>query len=109
VMKKKRIEAEWRILVPCTFNDGTDIAVEHHREWDRRVQRIAGGLTIHKPSKGRWTSPDGDEYAEGMIPVFIACSEEQIDEIARMTVEHYDQIAVLVARTSETVFLYERD
>lgn len=42
----------YEILVPCQTNQGKPIRTRQHREWDRRVRLITGGLTILPPAKG---------------------------------------------------------
>ena len=72
----------WEILVPTVRRkDGKPIRTRYHRVWDGKVRAIAGGLTILQPAKGQWVSPSGELFSERMIPVRVACSEEQIDKI----------------------------
>lgn len=98
----------WEVLVPTVMPDGKPIKLRFHRVWDERVRSIAGGLTIYKPVTGQWSS-DVDLYIERVIPVRIACTEGQIDEIARMTIEYYDQQAVMYYRVSNKVVIMRRD
>ncbi len=93
----------WEILVPTIMNDHP-CRVRHHREWDKVVRKIAGGLTIFRPAKGQWIDPGGHGlFEERMIPVRISCTERQIDEIIRFTINHYNQIAVMAYLVSEKV------
>lgn len=74
------------------------------------MRNIAGGLTIYKPAKGQWVEPDSkDVYGERMIPVRIACTENQIRKIANFTIKHYRQLAVMVYVISEKVLIIEAD
>lgn len=99
----------WEILVPCQWNIGKPIRTRHHREWDRQVNAIAGGVTIFKPTKGKWISPSGTLYQDRMIPVRIACTAKQMDEIVRRTLKHYhDQEAVMYYMVSEVVRIVYR-
>jgi len=97
----------WEVLVPTMFNDGRPVKVAYHREWDKKVMEISGGLTIMKPSYGKWASTKGIEYAERMIPVRIVCTEEQAEEIVQMTMDHYEQLAIMAFRVSNSV-IYEK-
>ena len=99
----------WEILVPTTFNDGVSISLKHHKKWDELVMAIAGGLTIMRPSKGRWTTSSGEEFLEDMIPVRILCTREQIEEIIQLTLGHYEQKAVLAFRVSNEAILKYSD
>ena len=63
----------WQIVVPCEWNDGTPVRTRHHREWDKKVQRLAGGLTIYPVGRGRWQSEEGKGYFERVMPVGIVC------------------------------------
>ena len=89
----------YEILVPCQWNDGRPVRKRHHREWDSRIRRIAGGLTIMTPVKGQWVNTreihDVEVYEDRMIPVRIFCTQNQMDRIARLTIEHYEQEAVM--------------
>lgn len=98
----------YEILVPCQTNQGKPIRTRQHREWDRRVRRITGGLTVMAPSKGQWVSPSGEIFAERMIPVRIAADVAAIQEIADMTAKFYEQEAVMFYKISDevTVKLY---
>ena len=94
----------WEILVPTVRRkDGKPIRTRYHRVWDGKVRAIAGGLTILQPAKGQWVSPNGELFSERMIPVRVACSEEQIDKIADMTAVYYDQLAVMYYRVADKV------
>lgn len=100
----------WEILVPTIRNNGTPIKTRFHRVWDKKVYDITGGLTILTPTKGKWVSPNGTLFAERMIPVRIACSEEQIREIIKMTIKYYEQEAVMAYLVSSQVIIeYEID
>ncbi len=98
----------WEILVPCQYNDGKPVRTRHHREWDKVVRKITGGLTIFKPVKGQWVH-EGQLYAERMIPVRIACSEKDIRKIAKFSLGHYKQLAVFVSLVSEKVLIINAD
>lgn len=98
----------WEILVPCTRNDGRPITVAFHRVWDARVRAISGGLTILKPAVGQWVSPEGELFKERMIPVRVACSCTEIEQIIDMTADYYDQQAVMAILISEEVLIVPR-
>ena len=92
----------YEILVP-TIVDKKHVDVTYHRLWDVKVKKITGGLTIHKSSKGYWVDGEGETFAERMIPVKIMCTEEQMQEIADITAEHYNQISIMFYRVSSEV------
>lgn len=100
----------YEIMVPCIMR-GKPVRTRHHRVWDKYVYGITGGLTILRPSVGKWISPTQELYEERVIPVRIACTAEQMDKIARYTLNHYDQEAVLFYKlTSDVTILYrEKD
>jgi len=95
----------WEILVPTHFNDGMEIPIEHHKEWDCQIRLIAGGLTILKSAKGQWISGDGVLFSEGMIPVRIACPEAEMRRIGFMTLCHYKQQKVMFYKISDEVYI----
>lgn len=93
----------FEILVPCQTNDGKPIRTRCHKEWDRRIKRITSGLTILAPAKGQWISPTGELFAERMIPVRIAATDDQMETIADITAAFYDQHAVMFYEVSDNV------
>lgn len=88
----------WEIFVPNSF------ALTKHKAWDKKVREISNGLTIYKPVRGHWLGDDGI-VEETMIPVRIACSTEQIDKIAAIMLEHYEQQAVMYYLITDKVFI----
>lgn len=93
----------YEILVPTVSNEGKPFRTRYHKVWDEKVRRITGGLTIIQPIKGQWISSEGELFKERMIPVRIACSQEQIDKIADITAEYYNQKAIMYYLISEEV------
>ena len=61
------------------------------------------------PSKGKWVAPDGKLFQERMIPVRIACTRPQIEKIVDMTMEYYEQLAVLAYKLSDEVILKHKE
>ena len=93
-------KALWEILVPCQFNDGRPVSTKHHREWDRKVREVSGGLTVMKPAKGQWVF-EGDLYEERNIPVRILATDVEMHKIIDMTMLHYEQLAIMAYVISE--------
>jgi hypothetical protein len=99
----------WRIYVPKASNEGVEYARTYHQQWDEKVRELAGGLTIHRTAIGQWVSPQDETFVEKMIPVEIACSEHEIYEIVRFTMQHYDQLAVSIAKISDDFRIIYRE
>ncbi len=97
----------WEILVPTETKAGRPIRTRQHREWDSRVRRVTGGLTVLQPVLGQWMAGVGQLEAERMIPVRVACTEKEINQIADMTAEFYEQDAVMFYCISDKVFIKE--
>lgn len=97
----------WEILVPASWRK-TRFTYEHHKEWDAYVKEIAGGLTVYRGVKGEWISPSGELFKDRMIPVRVACAEEDIHKIIDFTINHYNQEAVLAYKVSEQVIIKHR-
>lgn len=95
----------WEILVPTVRPDGRPIHTRFHRVWDEKVREITGGLTVLAVAKGQWLSPQGDLYKERMIPVRIACTRAQIDQIIDMTMRYYEQLAIMAYRVGDEVII----
>jgi hypothetical protein len=97
------------ILVPTKKNKPVGknpyYTLRYHRLWDTKVRAITGGLTILSPAKGNWLSPSGELYVERVIPVQIACNQEQIEQIADLTAKHYSQLAIMYYRASDHVVI----
>lgn len=105
--------ALWEILVPTQkrvspISGNQYYTTRFHRVWDQKVRAITGGLTIMTPAKGHWVSPDGELFIERMIPVRIVATFDQIDKIIDMTIEYYDQLAILCVKVSDHVILRHR-
>jgi hypothetical protein len=92
----------WQILIPTSM-DGGEIPLDHHAMWDAQVCILAGGLTILKGVKGKWNSPEDNTVHEGMIPVLVCCTSEQLDAILDFTLTHYKQREVLSFKISDEV------
>jgi hypothetical protein len=102
--------ALWEILVPTVRRvGGKPYTTRFHRVWDAKVRVISGGLTVLTPAKGQWVAPTGELHSERMIPVRIVASREQIDQIIDLTIEYYDQLAVLCYKLSDEVILKHKE
>ena len=100
----------WQVLVPCNYNDGRPVRTRHHKEWDRRVRKITGGLTILTPGKGQWVDPEDDQlYLDRIIPVQTIATDKEIEKIAKITCQHYKQLACFYFLVSDYVRIYRPD
>lgn len=85
----------YEILVPTIYGDTKKpIRTRHHKNWDKYVRAIAGGLTILTPAKGEWVF-EHSVYTERVIPVRIMCDEKEMGEIVKFSLSHYRQIAIM--------------
>jgi hypothetical protein len=100
----------WEILVPTErrLEPGKFYTTRFHQVWDAKIREITGGLTIQQPVKGQWVAPSGELFNERMIPVRIMATEAQISGIIDMTMDYYDQLAILCYRVSDAVILRHR-
>jgi hypothetical protein len=74
------------------------------------VYDITGGLTVMTPSKGKWVCPKGSLFEERMIPVRVLATRDEIEKIVDLTINYYNQIAVLAYRVSnETILKYKTE
>ena len=87
--------ALYEILVPCQWNNNAPVRTRHHREWDRKVREISGGITIFAPVKGQWLSTDEVLFEDRMIPVRVYCTPKEMENIVKLTIKHYEQLAVM--------------
>ncbi len=92
----------YEILVPTQYGwpKIKPIKTKHHKEWDKRVIAISGGLTILAAGKGKWVH-EGIEYPEKVLPVRILCTPKQMFDIVKMTIQHYRQKAVMYYMISQ--------
>jgi hypothetical protein len=103
---KEDPKALWEILVPCQYNDGTPVTTKHHKEWDRKVMMVSGGLTIMKPVTGQWSFGD-KVYRDRNIPVRIIGTDADISKIIGMTMMHYEQLAIIAYTISERAQVFK--
>lgn len=94
----------WEILIPATRPTGQQIKSHFHRTWDKKVRKIAKGLTIMQPVRGQWVSNDGKLFLDKMIPVRIACTESAIHQIADFSAEYYNQKSIMYYRLSGVIY-----
>ena len=95
----------YEILVPTIYGDTIKpIRTKHHKNWDKGVQKLSGGLTILTPGKGIWIH-EGKEYLERVIPVRIMCEAKVMDKIVMFTLKHYRQKAVMYYVLSEECYI----
>ena len=99
----------WQINVPTIHNNGKPFRTRFHKVWDAKVRKITGGLTVYKPAIGQWKADNGNLFIERMIPVHIACTEEQIQQISDLTAKHYEQLTIFFYRVSEEAHLIAYD
>lgn len=98
----------YEILVPTVFGDSLKkIPKRYHKKWDRKMQKITGGMTIMAPSRGKWIF-EGAEYAEKIIPVRMMVEEKWIKKIVKFTINHYRQHAVMYYLISKEVRIQHR-
>lgn len=94
----------WEILVPTSTPLKSILRKSFHQAWDRKVSKISKGLTLLPKVYGKWI-----DSKEQSIPVRIACTKDQIREIAKITIDHYNQEAVLYWKISDCAIIYTRD
>lgn len=102
------MKALWEILVPTVRpNSGGKkfFTTRYHRVWDEKVRAITGGLTIMPPAKGEWVSPASTFFRERMIPVRVMADREQIERVISLTLDYYDQEAVLCYKLADETLL----
>lgn len=102
----------WEILVPTERRKepGKFYTTRYHRVWDGKVRAITGGLTVMAPARGQWINPTtGELFQERMIPVRIMATRTEIEAVVDLTLEYYDQIAVLCYKISDEVILKYKD
>lgn len=100
----------YEILVPTIRRrDDKPIKLRFHRVWDAKVRAISGGLTVMPPAKGQWLCNEGNLFAERMIPVRFLANSAQARAVAEMTLNYYDQLAILCYVISTEVMLIHKD
>ena len=102
----------WEILVPTERRKepGKFYTTRYHRVWDGKVRAITGGLTVMAPARGQWVNPTtGELFQERMIPVRIMATRTEIEAVVDLTLEYYDQIAVICYKISDEVILKYKD
>lgn len=98
----------WEILVPTArrLEPGKYYTTRYHKVWDGKVRAITGGLTVMTPARGEWVNPaTGELFRERMIPVRIMATRDEIEKVIDLTIQYYDQLAVLCYKISDEVIL----
>ena len=99
----------WCILIPTLMNENF-VRTKHHKKFDEYVREITGGLTIFAPGKGQWINPSNNELVEErIIPVNIACTDEELKKIIKFTIKHYNQDALMYYKVSSEVYIINKD
>lgn len=95
----------YRILIPTLYEDTrTPVRIKHHREFDKQVLKIAGGMTIFVPTiKGLWTDKE-KVYVDRTVPVDIYCTKKQIERIAKFAKQHYRQLSIMYFEITDKVY-----
>jgi hypothetical protein len=102
------VKGMWEILVPTErrLHPGKYYTTRFHRVWDGKVRAITGGLTVMAPARGQWTNPStGQLFKERMIPVRVMATREEMERVVDLTLEYYDQLAILCYKISDEVIL----
>jgi hypothetical protein len=84
------------------------VSTSHHKEWDRYVSSLTGGLTVLKPARGQWVH-NNELHEERVIPVRVACTTDEIDKIIDFTLNHYSQITVMAYKLSDLVIMRRKN
>lgn len=86
------------ILKTCenNFDRGWIFTTKHHRIFYKFILNLSKGYSVLNELEGVWQNEKGTIYQEKMIPVRIACTDEQIKEIAEFAKAHYEQEAIFV-------------
>lgn len=99
----------YEILVPTIYGDTKKpIRTAHHKNWDKEIIKLTGGLTILKPGKGTWVY-NNETYKERVIPVRIRCDKKNLDKIVQFTLAHYRQIAVMYYKITDECYIVYRE
>jgi len=99
----------YQIMVPTIYGDTMKpISTKHHKNWDAYVRNITGGLTITGVSKGQWVDPKtGALWVERIIPVQIACTQSEMENIVKFSLSHYRQKAIMYCLLSNEIKIVE--
>ena len=77
-----------------------------HNEWDEKVSRLIGGLTILDRVKGAWLDPsDNSIVKEYVIQVKIACEPQYVEKIMDLTAKHYNQRSIMCRHIPGEVYI----
>jgi len=102
-MKNKSL---WEIMIPKNIDKHTIFHVSSHRQWNKYVEELTGGMVFFSNLDRRWiSSTKTSPYFDNKIPVRIFCSKEQMDKIIDFTMQHYDQKHVIAYELSNNIIL----
>jgi hypothetical protein len=97
----------FEILVPTMYGDTVKpISTKHHKEWDKVVRSLSGGLTILKVGKGQWIYQN-NLFEERVIPVRIFTDDKTMKKIIDFSFQHYRQIAIMYYVVSTECYIVD--
>lgn len=98
----------WEILIPVTHKDGTPVTEKDHRIWRSSLEAI-GVHQFLAPGAVPWIVNEPHLVGVRMIPFRVACTQEQITQVANLTASYFGQDAILLYRVSDDVTLIRYD
>ena len=97
----------FEILVPTMYGDTVKpISTKHHKEWDKVVRSLSGGLTILKVGKGQWIYRN-NLFEERVIPVRIFTDDKTMKKIIDFFFLYYRQNAIMYYVVSTECYIVD--
>jgi len=97
----------YEILIPVVANDGQTFCAEHNECWRKMVRGLCNGLTVFQQVSGEWVSPNGQLFAEQMVPVRVLATANDIKRISDYSAKHYQQEAIMFHKVTDHVSIVD--
>jgi hypothetical protein len=100
----------WEIFIPKNHNKEMIYGVSHHREWNRKVTKETNVILLSSSSYKEKSCPTIEEpfFSEEMLLLRVYCTQEELDRILDITVDHYDRDKIIAFKISENMIVKKR-
>lgn len=94
----------YEFLLPVRSNDGSEIPDRIYKGLLGRILALAGGYTLPGKALGGWINGQGSTQVENMLPLRVACTPDQAQEIVAMIADTFpDQESLMSYVLSDQV------
>ena len=99
-------KTKYTILIPLSYNDGTQVPDAERNEIYNRFYALANGYTLAGTVVGAYRSKDGSKQVDSSTAIWVAIDEDKESALRRLVAEictRLRQETIYLERTGETV------